>query len=461
MKRFCSLLMVMALLLGLTACGGKQPTSQQDPKQEPLVYTELPTALTAEKIGTIGRQTISAKGGLYYKEGDRYGIMSFDGRYDSGAVYTMCEPRGALFMVSTADMEITITAENLTQSNRVGMVDGEGNELIPLEYASIEILGDRFVRATEVEAVTEKEEEKLTYFMDGDKKVLCTGNWYIYDLQTGKTVPDAFGTKPYIAFDCGGYVKFVKDDQTVVTALADGTVISNDVIHLQNGHYADPAKNAVYDLEGNQLFTYDPDGYVPFESKGVDGYTIGKKTVDGNARYVLIDDSGTVVSAEFGSSPVVHGELLFVEGKLVRFDGTAVMEGKYVISHWEDKYGQLWVVDNGKIRKAVDKNGTVIYEGNTTAPVLDLHHKVCYTTVENKRMFYSVKDKNFSVGGVCLSPFIVKTSDGATSYKLVNLLSGDVILSGHMNYTVADPGNSLLYVYAQVSDSEYEIYVVK
>lgn len=460
MKRFYSVLMATVLLLGLTACGGKQPVQQEDPKQEPLVYTELPTALAAEKIGTIDRQAISAEGGLYYKEGDHYGIMSFDGRYDSGAVYTMCEPRGAYFLVCTA-LDVPLTADNALQGNRIGMVDGEGNELIPLEYANIEILGDRFVRAVEIEAVTEHEEEKLTYFMDGDKKVLCTGNWYIYDLQTGKTVPDAVGTKPYIAFDCGGYVKFVKDDKTVITALADGTVISNDVIHLQNGHYADPAKNAVYDLEGNQLFTYDPNGYVPFESKGVDGYTIGKKTVDDKARYVLLDESGAVVSAEFGSVPVVHGELLFAEGKLVRFDGTAVMEGNYVLSYWENKYGQLWVVDNGKIRKAVDKNGTVIYEGNTTAPVLDLHHKVCYTTVENKRMFYSVKDKNFSVGGVCLSPFIVKTSDGATSYKLVNLLSGDVILSGHMNYTVADPGNSLLYVYAQVSDSEYEIYVVK
>ncbi|MBR0447502.1 MAG: hypothetical protein IIX28_03430 [Clostridia bacterium] len=461
MKRFYSIFMAAVLLLGLTACGDKTPVKQPDPKQEPLVYTELPTALTAEKLGTIGRQVISAEGGLYYKEGDRYGIMSFDGSYDSGAVYTMCEPRGALFLVSTADMATTLTAANVTQCNRVGMVDGEGNELIPLEYSSVEILGDRFARATEVEAVTDKEEEKLTYFMDGDKKVLCTGGWYIYDLQTGKTVPDAYGTKPYIAFDCGGYVKFVKDDKTVVTALADGTVISNDVIHLQNGHYADPAENAVYDIEGNRLFTYDPNGFVPFESKNVVGYVVGKKTVDGKDRYVLYDESGAVASAEFGSMPRVHGELLFAEGKLVKFDGTVVLDGNYILSYWESKYGQLWVVDNGKIRKAVDKNGTVIYEGNATAPVLDLRHKVCYTTVDNKRMFYSVKDKNFSVGGVCLSPFIVKTADGATNYKLVNLLSGDTILSGHMNYTVADPGNSLLYVYAQVSDTEYEVYVVK
>lgn len=459
MKRVYSILLAAVLLLTLTACGGgKQPEKTPDPKQEPLTYTELPTALKAEQVGTIGRQTIAAQGGLYYQEGDLYGIMSFDGGWDSGAVYAVCEPRGAYFLVST---KAEAASDSVTEYNRLGMVDGEGNEVVPMEYASIEVLGDRFVRATEVLSITENEEEKLTYFMDGDKQVLCTGNWYIYDLHTGKTVPDATGTKPYIAFDCGGYTKFVKDDQTVITALADGTVISNDVIHLKNGHYADPADHGVYDLDGNKLFTYDPDGYVPCDSGDVSGYIVAKKTVDDKEKYVLLDESGAVVTAEFDSCPVVHGELLFANNTLVNFDGEAVLEGKYVLSHWEEKYGQLWVVDNGKIRKAVDKTGKVIYEGNTTAPVLDLTHKMCYKTEDSHRLYYSVKDQNFSVSGVSLSPFIVKTPDGTTGYKLVNILSGDTILSGHMNYTVADPGNSLLYVYAQVSDTEIAVYVVK
>jgi len=458
MKRFCSILLTAVLLLTLTACGGKEPVDPQQNKPEPLTYTELPTALKAEKVGTISRQTTPAEGGLYYKEGDRFGIMSFDGEYDSGAIYAICQPRGAYFLVST---KAEAASDAATEYNRIGMVDGEGNEIIPLEYASVEMLGDRFARASEVVAITENDEEDLVHFMDGDKKVLLTGNWYIYDLHTGKTVPDAFGTKPYIAFDCGGYVKYVKDDKTVITALADGTVISNDVIHLKNGHYADPAENAVFDVNGNKLFQYDPNGFVPCDSSGVSGYIVAKKAVDGKDKYILYDEDGSVASAEFGARPMVYGELLSAENKLVKFDGTPVMEDTHVLAHWEKKYGQLWVVDNGKIRKAVDKNGTVIYEGNATAPVLDLTNKVCYKTEGTDRLYYSVKDKNFSVKGVCLSPFIVKTPDGDTAYKLVNLLSGDTILSGHMNYTVADPGNSLLYVYAQVSETEIEVYVVR
>ena len=456
MKRFFSIAMAAVLLLGLVACKGKEPVKQQDPAQEPLTYTELPTALTATKLGTIDRQVISAEGGLYYKEGTMYGVMSFDGSHDTGAIYVMCQPRGAYFMVST-DRQ----GDGVDAYNRVGLVDGNGDEVVPLEYASLEVLGDRFIRATEITAITDNEEERLTYFMDGDKQVLCAGNWYIYDLQTGKTVPGATGTKPYIAFDCGGYTKYVTDDKETVTALADGTVIPNDVMHLKNGHYAIAAENAVYDVDGTKLFTYDPNGYVPCESDGVSGYIIGKKTVDNTDTYVLYDESGEVVSAEFHSRPLVHGQLVHADKKLMRFDGTAVLEGEYVTSYWESKYGQLWVVDNGTSRQAVDKDGNLIYEGNATGPVLDLSQKVCYKQDGTQRLFYSVKDKDFTVGGVCLSPFIVKTADGSTAYKLVNLLTGEAILSGHMNYTAASPDNSLLYVYAQVSENEIEVYVVR
>lgn len=449
--------MAAVLLLGLTACrGGKGPL--RDSTQEPLTYTALPTELTATQVGTIGRQTMPAAGGLYYKEGDLFGIMSLDGKEDSGAIYALCQPRGNYFMVRT---KAEAASDSITEYNCLGLVDGNGNELVPLEYAVLDILGDRFVRVIEAVARTENEEEKLTYFMDGEDKVMCSGNWYIYDLQTGKKVPDATGTKPYIAFDCGGYVKYVTDDKVTVTALADGTVISNDVIHLKNGHYADPADHTVYNVDGDKMFTYDPSGYVPCESADVSGYIMAKKTVGDKETYALLDLEGKVASAEFDSRPVVHGQLLHVNKRLRNLAGEAVYDGETVMVYWEEKYGQLWVIDDGKIRKAVDKDGNVLYEGNNAGPVLDLSQKVCYMPADNQRLYYSLKDKNFTVGGICLSPFIVKSPEGETAYKLVNLLTGEAVLSGHMNYTVANTDNSLLYVYAQVSDTEFEVYVVK
>ncbi len=457
MKRLLCILTSAVLLLGLTACrGGKTPL--RDTIQEPLTYTALPTELKATQVGTIGRQVMPTAGGLYYKEGDLFGVMSLDGKKDSGAIYTMCQPRGNYFMVST---KAEADGDSVTEYNRIGLVDGNGEELVPPEYAVLDIMGDRFVRAIEVLSKTENEDEKLTYFMDGEDKVLCTGNWYIYDLQTGKRVPGATGTKPYIAFDCGGYVKYVTDDKVTVTALADGTAISNDVIHLKNGHYADPADHTVYNVDGDKLFTYDPNGYVPCDSADINGYIMAKKTVGDKETYALLDPEGNAASAEFDSRPVVYGQLLHVNKRLRNMVGDAVYDGETVMVYWEQKYGQLWVIDDGKTRKAVDKNGVVQYEGNNVNPVLDLQRKICYKKGDAQMLYYSLKDKDFTIGGVCLSPFIVKTADGDAAYKLVNVLTGEAILSGHLNYTVAETDNSLLYVYAQVSDTEIEVYVVK
>lgn len=458
MKRLFTLLLIVTVLMGLTACGGTKPTVQPSVQIEPLVYESLPTALKAEKIGTIDRMPSTAAGGLYYQEDGLYGIMSFDGKHDTGAIYTVCQPKGNYFLVMN---QAETSKDDVTTLNRAGLVDGNGNEIVPLEYAVVEVLGSRFVRVVSVDATTENEEEKLTYYTDGDKKVLCTGTWYIYDLETGEKVKNATGSKPYINFDCGGYVKYVLDDKTVITATPDGKVLPNEVVHLNNGHYAIAAENTVYTSEGDKLFTYDPNGYVPRDSKGVSGYIVASKKVDGKDKYVLLDLEGKVASAEFDSQPMVMGQLLFVSKKLVTFDGKAVIDGEFDMASWESKYGQMWVVIKGQIRKAVDINGNVLYEGNTTNPVMDIHEMMCYKKNEVSRDYYCVADKNFSFTGVGMSPYVVKTPDGETAYKLVNVLSGETILSGHMNYRVADPDNSVLYVYAQVSETEIEVYAVR
>lgn len=473
MKRIISLLLLLCLLLGLVGCGEEntakkesessetEPTASTGPyvPLEPYTYTDLPTALTAEKVTTIPQRSMkTSKGGLYYTSDSMYGIITFDGKADSGPVYTICQPEGRYFIVAKEKADVS---GGITGSNVVGLVDASGKEIIPLQYASVEVLGDRFARVAELTGTTEDSEEKLTQVtMDGET-VMCTGNWYLYDLQTGKEVPGATGTKPYISFDCGGYVKYVLDDKTVVTALPDGTAIPNDVVHLKNGHYATKADHTVYDSEGNKLFAYDPEGYVPVDSEGIEGYILAQKQEGEKATYVLLDKTGKVASAEFEQKPTMYGTLFHVDDDLVTIEGDVVVDGGCQLVFWDALYGQSWAVLSGKTNKVVDKTGKVIFEATAEGDsALDNVQMVCYKEIDGAKKYYSCKDKDFTLAGSAVAPFVVRVLNG-DNYDLINVLTGEVILSGYRDYMVTDGGDTIMYVYAITEDKQYDVFAVR
>ena len=456
MKRLFSLLMVAVVVLGMAGCG-QTASEEVDALQEPLTYTELPTALTASKVGQVNCEVVTASGGLYYSEGGLYGVMSFDGSKDTGAIYSLCQPKGDYFIV-TKGGEANIN--DVTTANTVGLVDASGREIVPCRYASVDLLGKRFVRVAELTGTTENADEKLTQITDEGKTVMCTGIWYIYDLQTGKQVPKATGTKPYISFDCGGYVKFVPDDKKAITCTADGTLLPDDLIHLKNGHYAVKSENKVYDSEGNFKFAYDPNGYIPEDSTNVTDYIVAKKTVSGKDVYVLLDMEGKVVTAELPHRPDVYGELLYIAGQLMTFDGKPVVEGTFKGLYWEPVYGQCWTLYDGTTYKAVDKTGKTLYETTAENSQMDTALMLCYTQNESKRSHYSVKDNDYTIEGVGVAPFIVKRPSGESFYELVNVLTGEVILSGALDYKAATKG-SLVYVYAKNAENSADVYVLR
>lgn len=463
MKRLFCILLSVALMFGLVGCGDrntdtKEPTNQNEAyvPLEPLVYTELPTALKAEKLGVLSHEVFTADGGLYYKEGEKFGIMTLDGKLDSGAIYTLCQPKGVYFLVAKSMGD---TAD-ITSSNVVGLVDATGREIIPMQYASIELIGQRFARVAELTGTTDKEEERLTQFTEDGKTVLCTGNWYLYDLKTGEAVPGATGTKPYISFDCGGYVKYVRDDKVAVTATPDGKALAEEPVHLKNGHYAIKTENAVYDSDGNRQFTYDPKGYVPVDSESVSGYIVAKKQEKNKDTYVLLDKTGQVVSAVFDHAPAQYGDLFHVGKNLVKLDGEVVVKGGCERVFWEPLYGQCWAVNDGKTTKVVDKTGHILYENTVKGSMVDTLKMMCYQSGEDRRYYYSVKDKGFTISGAALSAFLVKKPNG-DQHDVVNVLTGEAILTGYTDYAVSDADDTLLYVYAKKADNTIDVFVVR
>ena len=247
----------------------------------------------------------------------------------------------------------------------------------------------------------------------------------------------------------------------MVLATPDGTVLAEEPLHLMNGYYAVQSENTVYDSDGNKKFTYDPKGYVPVDSKGVSGYIIAEKHAGPAVTYALLDESGKVASAEFDHKPVQYGSLYHVGANLVTIDGTVVVEGGCKRVYWEPVFGQSWAINDGKTTKVVEKTGRVLYENTLEGAMVDTTQMLCYQSGADKRYYYSVTNKGYTIGGAGLAPFLVKKPHGETNYDVVNVLNDEVILSGYTDYSVSDAGDTLLYVYAKKTDGTTDIYAVR
>lgn len=457
MKRWLCLLCALALLMaGCTGCKNKK-----DRLQERVTYTAFPSGLTLHSIGTMSRRCTPATGGLYYRIGEKYGIASFDGTVDSGAIYAVCQPLGDAFMVAKK----TGSEDDPLSFNTAGVVDAQGAVIVPLQYASVSMVDNRFIRVAEVTGTCETKEGSITDYEKANGDVVyCTGNWYLYDITTGKRIPDATGTHPYASYSYGGkYIKYVNDAKQECVVNAEGKVIPDAALHLKNGYYVIEAEHAVYDADGNRLFTYDPNGYIPTECKEITEYILGKKTVDGKDVYVLMDLTGAVVTAELEAVPTILGSVLHVNKRVLDFQGQPFFDAVSNTLYMDPFTEQLWMMTDSATKEKIlfDKDGNVLFssfeEGMSfTVNNFDVHKK------EGDTAHHLVlKSGTYDVTGSMLAPWLVRVANEDGTYNLVETISGATLLEGCSGISVAGGGDKALYVYAENAENEIAIYCVR
>lgn len=448
----------LAAVLAVTALAGCN--KPEEDLHAAVTYDTFPTALTAYKVGTMPRSGTPAAGGLYYAEGGKYGILSHDGTHDSGAVYAVCRPLGNYFLVAKS------TGNTIKTMNTAGVVDAMGNVLVPLEYASVVALDDRFAMAAELTGFTDSKDQSVTSRTDNNgEKTYYTGNWYLYDLTTGRRIPNATGTRNYAAYSYGGqYLKYVTDDKVQHVVTPEGEPLPAAAVHLNNGYYLIEAENALYNGAGTKLFTYDPNGYIPCNGEDVSGYIVAKKTVDGTDTYVLMDETGAVLTAPLPAKPKTCGELLLVDKKVYNNKGELLLEGEFTSAYNDPVTKQCWLLSSSSTKEKVlvDGSGKVLYRSADEDVKFIVNHFSLYKKVGDEDQYpYVIARGDFGDKATPVAPWLLRTTAEDGTVSLVDAISGNTLLSGHTAYSTALIAGDRLYVYATDAEGTVELYRIK
>lgn len=488
MKKYRLLPMFMAVVMGsvlAVGCGNsrhrendadeKTVSSEEKTDSEEMTDSEelqssndiIKDGLKVKKIGSIETDIfITGDNGLIYRDDNgKYGIITLDGKKDTGAKYTACKSIGNYFLVRTDDGG---NVENPASMNCMGVVDVTGKEIIPMKYASANEISDRYIYVCEVTEQTTDKQEALVYSSDSafsinysDGDILFKGKWYIYDMVSGKMLDGVSGTNSCNINVYGNFIRYETDTGKKITVNEKGEKLSEDADLFMNGYYALVKENAgaVYNSEHEKMFDYEIDSFVPCDS--TDEYIVASLYENGETKYVIMDTAGKVVSAEFSDRPDVYGKLVKAGEKIYDFEGNMVIEGTFQVVHYEKQFGDVWFLKNDKEWTMIDKDGTVLYQGiedDVTSVYTDRYS--IEKKVDDKRMYYSFADKDFVIEGSSCAPWLVSVSRPNRIYDMVDVISGKSIISGYNSYSNVVTSDGTIYVYALKAGGGHDIYTV-
>ncbi len=225
MKKHISFILVAILIVSMFA-GCEKAVD----KNNNVVNGEFAEYLVAEKVGTLNRDNFTtAEGGVYYKdENNLWGVISFNGAHDTGAVFTDVTPRGKYFEVTKV---VAADKNDIASLNASYLIDGKGNTIVA-GFATYRIMSDRYITAAKVTERTYSDDEAVVSYTDEGLScygrsydILYKGNWAVYDMITEKFVPGASGSY-YTSMDANGrYFWFNDAEKNRVTLNENGETL--------------------------------------------------------------------------------------------------------------------------------------------------------------------------------------------------------------------------------------------
>ncbi len=422
----------------------------------------LPTSLKAEKIYSVDADSHSSldlyQSGMTYRdrESGLYGVMTHDGKHDTGAVYTRCEQVGDLFEVTKSKVDFG-KVENV---NVNGLIDGEGNTVLEEKYFGFKAISDRYYEAFEATGFTDNEDEALMYgtseivsFNPKDGDTLFTGKWTVYDVVKKQFVEGATGTKPYSVEAYGKYLSYRTDDENDYCISGDdGSAFPEHHYRFEDGGYTvqDTDKGSVYDADGNLLFTYDLEGFVPHSKDGE--YYSASQYKDGESHYVLLDKTGKAVTAEFKDAIYIYGDYILCENVLYDFEGNKVIDEEIGSVRVEPIYKSLYLLKaekNNEKYTVINGDGKVLFTNKDNSK-LNLDSFPIKSKDGDETSYYCYKDNDFTIAGsyYIADGWLIEADTANRMSNLVDAISGETIIENYDSYASTNFTKDGCYVVA-------------
>ena len=256
---------------GSETASGADALASGSPAQTEASQTEEEPAVKVNHINRNEKDGLRLDNGWIVYTGDdgRKGLISLDGKVDTGAVYSRVSCYDADAEVTTDSSAVTTDPASL---NRYGLLNGAGELVLPEAYARFKLCG-RYVVAYQVTEITADSTHALCKFAKNSfsktqtDDVYYNGTWTVFDRKTGAFVPGLSGTRDPSAKGYGDYISYQKYNaegkwhDCVVGP--DGTELPGDATLLENGTYVlrAPGSAAVYRSDGSVVFEYDPTAF--------------------------------------------------------------------------------------------------------------------------------------------------------------------------------------------------------
>lgn len=447
---FVALMLVCAIGFTLAGCG-------DEPMSDNVIKGELNGALIAEKVGQIDIDNFTAyRGGLIYqdKETKLYGVMSLEGKHDTGAIFTDCSEKGLNFSVVLGERK---SSSSIAEINSAGLIDGKGNVIVPPGFAYFYVLNDRYVQAYRATERTSLLSETLLYLNDnsnvftsdiGDVVAQYAGEWCVYDTVKGTAVPGIYGTTEGNVWAKGNFVTH-KDGDDYVTVGPDGKPAPEHTKMFDDGSYAVEGRvGEVYDTDGNLRFNYDLGGFVPYSIVEEENCYIASKYNDGGSKYVVMNMKGEIISAEFNDNITIYNEVVYCEEKLYDFEGNQVIDGVYADVDFDKMFKRNYMLYQNNTYRLMNADGTVVFTYKEKEADVYPSDFTATKKKDDDTYVYCYADEDFTIKGYSFAPWLAKTYGSNNLQNIVDTISGEILLEGYNKYDYSTFDGTKLYVYA-------------
>ena len=497
MKKLLAILLAIAMLLSFAACAKKDGGETTAAGSESASETENGAIDTSEneaesasdetqsaeaqpvdtagkevkltEVGHSDKEVYINDGGLVYTDNDMSGVISLDGKHDTGAKYLKVKDLGRYFIVVTKYAENEKDYDGL---NCCGLIDGNGNEIIPADYAAISLVGDRFAQACKVTEKTNDKDDYLVYFQSDDNRfsigpksgdVLYKGEWCIFDIETGKKLEGVTGTNRYIMSAYKNLLNYTTDDKKQIIVNEKGTVLPDDAELLENGCYKinSDEEITVFDSDGKEQFKLSKaDGYSSISaSKNSDYYVASKTLEDYSHKYCVLDGSGKVISTEFDNMPSLYGNLALCENFVYDLNGKKLFDSEVSSGYKLGIRNFGFVFDGNENFALFDEEGNLVCSVNGEDYYFDTLKNTLREKRDDKYFYFNWSSGKFDIEGQDnIGEGIVKVEKGDKSYAAVDTVTGKEIISDCESILLSGNSTDGLYLYAKSIGGTKTIY---